>query len=85
MLCAPGFLLESLVLEPTYTILAVVGRGTGFRRALRLGGRVGDADAEIETAVYGLGEVDGCAGAEADAEFFGHFVAFLALAGCRGG
>lgn len=80
MLRAPGFLPESLVLNPTDTRLVVVGLGTGFHCGLRLGGRVGDADAEIETAAHSLADVKRCADAEADADFFGHFIAFLALA-----
>ena len=84
MLRAPGFLPESLILNSTNTRLVVVGRGTGFHRGLCLGGRVGDADTKIETTAHGLAEIERCARAEADADFFGHFIAFLALASCGG-
>ena len=81
----PSFLPESLVLHSTNTRLdGVVGRGTGFRRGLRLSSRVCDADTEIETAAHGLSEIETCAGAEADADFFGQSGAFLALASCGG-
>ena len=79
VLRAPGFLPEKLELKSTNTrLLAVIGRGTGFDRALRFGGRVGDAGAEVETAAHGLADIERCADAEADADFFGHFLAFLA-------
>ena len=77
MLRAPGFLAESLVLKSTNTrLVRVVGHGTGFHRPLRLGGRVGNADTEIETAAHGLANIESSADAEADADFFGHFLAF---------
>ena len=82
MLRAPGFLPESLVLNSTDTRLVVVGRGTGFHRGLRLGGRVGDADTEIKTGAHGLADIERSADAEADADFLGHFIAFLALTSC---
>ena len=84
MLRAPGFLPESLVLNSTNTRLGIVGRGTGFHRGLRLGGRVGDADTKIKTGFHGLADIEGSTDTEADADFFGHFVAFLALTSFEG-
>ena len=71
---APGFLTEFLVLEATNTSLVLfigLGRGTGLRLARSLGGRVGDVNTEIETALHGLAEIETCADGEANADFFG--------------
>ena len=84
MLRAPGFLAESLVLKSTNTrLVRVVGHGIGFHRPLRLGGRVGNADTEIETATHGLANIESSADTEANADFFGHFFCLLSVGKLR--
>ena len=84
MLRAPGFLPELLVLQAADTGVVVIRGGAASGRGFRLGRRVGDGDAEIETRIHGFGEIEGCAAAEVDADFLGYRGLFCAITSCAG-